>query len=103
MANGNYAKTNTSFGFFVRDGGSRPEVFCRKGFLRNVAKLTEKHHCQSLFFDKVAGLSGTLAQVFFCEFSEISKTPFFTEHLWWLPLKELSEKVFVAFYFFKNT
>ena len=35
---------------------SRPEVFCKKGALRNFAKLTGKHLCQSLFFNKVAGL-----------------------------------------------
>ena len=34
----------------------RPEVFCKKGFLRNFAKFTGKHLCQSLFFNKVAGL-----------------------------------------------
>ena len=28
----------------------------------------------------------TLAQVFSCEFSEISNNTFFKEHLWWLPL-----------------
>ena len=27
-----------------------------KGVLRNFAKFTEKHQCQSLFFNKVAGL-----------------------------------------------
>ena len=38
-----------------------PEVFCekrcslRKGVLRNLAKFTRKHLCQSLFFNKVAG------------------------------------------------
>ena len=35
---------------------SCPEVFCKKDVLRNIAKLTGKHLCQSLFFDKVAGL-----------------------------------------------
>ena len=35
---------------------SRPEVFCKKGALRNFAKLTGQHLCQSLFFNKVAGL-----------------------------------------------
>ena len=40
----------------------------RKGVLRNFAKFTWKHLCQSLFFNKVA-------------------TPFFTEHLWWLLLE----------------
>ena len=28
----------------------------------------------------------TLAQVFSCEFCEISKDTFFTKHLWWLLL-----------------
>ena len=34
---------------------SRPDVFCEKGVLRNFAKFTRKHLCQSLFFKKVAG------------------------------------------------
>ena len=34
---------------------SRPEVFY-KGVLRNFAKSTGKHLCQSLFFNKAAGL-----------------------------------------------
>ena len=44
--------------------------------------------CQSLFFNKVVGLrpetikKETLAKVFSCEFCEISKNTFFTEHLW---------------------
>ena len=33
-----------------------PEVFCKKGVLRNFAKFTGKHLCQILFFNKVAGL-----------------------------------------------
>ena len=47
----------------------------RKGVLRNFAKFTEKHLCQSLTKE-------TLAQVFSCEFYEISKNTFFTEILW---------------------
>ena len=31
----------------------RPEVFCKKCVFRNSAKFTEKHLCQSLFFNKV--------------------------------------------------
>ena len=50
---------------------SRLNVFCKKGVLRNFAKFTGKHLCQSLFFNKVAGLR-TLAQVLSCEFCEIS-------------------------------
>ena len=32
-------------------------MFCKKDVLRNVAKFTEKHLCQSLFLSKVAGPS----------------------------------------------
>ena len=35
---------------------SHPEVFCRRGVLRNFTKFTGKHLCQSLFFNKIAGL-----------------------------------------------
>ena len=34
-----------------------PEVFYEKSDLRNFSKLTGKHPCQSLFFNKIAGLS----------------------------------------------
>ena len=32
-----------------------PEVFYKKGVLRNFLKFTGKHLCESLFFNKVAG------------------------------------------------
>ena len=35
---------------------SRPEVFCKKGVIRNFEKHSGKHLCQSLFFNKVADL-----------------------------------------------
>ena len=50
---------------------SRPEVFCKKGVLRNFTKSTGKHLCQRLFFNKVAGLN----------FVKFLRTLFFTEHL----------------------
>ena len=56
------------------------EVFCRKSALRNFAKLTVKHLYQSLFFKKL--LKGTLVQVFYSEFFEISKNTIFTKHIW---------------------
>ena len=34
---------------------SRPEVFCKEGVLRNLAKFTGKHLCQRLFFNKLTG------------------------------------------------
>ena len=81
-------------------GSSRPEVFCKKGVLIAFTKFTGKHLCQSYFINKVAGLSEacnfikkeTLAQVFSCEFCEISKNTFFIEHLWWLLLSYYNKR-----------
>ena len=39
----------------MKGRSSHPEEFCKKGVLRNFAKLTGKHLCQGLFFNKVAG------------------------------------------------
>ena len=73
---------------------SRLEVFCRKGVLRNFGKFTGKHLCQSLLFNKVAGLrTVTLLKTRFwyrcfpVNFSKFLKTPSVTEHLRWLLLK----------------
>ena len=38
---------------------SRPEVFCKQGVLKIFTKFTGKYLCQSLFFNKVAGLKNT--------------------------------------------
>ena len=68
--------------------GSRPEMFCRKGVLRNFAKFTEKHLCQSLFFNKVAGLRPTtlLKRRLQHNFPKFLRTFFLTEPLRWLLL-----------------
>ena len=58
-----------------------PEVFCKKGVLRNFAKLTVKHLCLSLFFNNFIKKE-TLAQVFSCDFWDISRNTFFTEYIW---------------------
>ena len=55
----------------VRVRSSRQEVFCKKGILWNFAKFTGLHLCYSLFFKKES-----LAQMFSCEFCEISKKSF---------------------------
>ena len=62
---------------------SRPEVYCKKGVFRNFAKFTGKQLRQSLFFNNVVDLrpaallkKEALAQVFPCEFCEMSKNPF---------------------------
>ena len=59
-------------------------MFCKKRVLRNFPKFTWKHLCQSLLFNKVAGLRPatllkreTLAQVFSSEFCDISENTFF--------------------------
>ena len=44
----------------ARNRSSRPEVFCKKGVLRNFAKFKGKHLSQRLFFNTVAGLPATL-------------------------------------------
>ena len=53
-------------------------VLKKKLFLET--QNSQGNTCARVFFNKVAGL--TLAQVFSCEFCEISKSTFFTEHLW---------------------
>ena len=59
-----------------------------KGVLKNFAKYTRKHLCQSLLFNKNAGLRpATLLKkrlqhrCFPVNFAEISKNTFFTEQL----------------------
>ena len=59
-----------------------------KGALKNFAKFTRKHLCQSLFSNKVAGLRPAtllkkeiLAHMSSCEFWQIFMSTFFTEHL----------------------
>ena len=78
---------------------SRPEMFCEKGVLRNFAKFTGKHLCQSLFFNKVAGpRPATLLKkrlwhrCFPVNFAKFLRTTSFIEHLWWLLLYAVVSK-----------
>ena len=64
------------------------EVFYKKGALKKFAKFTGGHLCQSLFFNKVAGLRpATLLKKklghwhFSVIFAKFLRTPFFIEHL----------------------
>ena len=73
---------------------SRLEVFCRKGVFRNLKKFTGNHLCQSLLFNKVAGLrTVTLLEKRFwyrcfpVNCSKFLKAPSFNENLRWLLLK----------------
>ena len=61
----------------IINGSSRPDMFCKKGVLRNFPKFTGKHLCQILFSINFFIKKETLAQAFSCEFCEISKSTFF--------------------------
>ena len=65
----------------------------RKGVLRNFAKFTGKHLCQSLFFNKVAGLRPVALlkkrlwhRCFLVNFEKFLRTHFLPDHLRWLLL-----------------
>ena len=82
-----------------------PEVFYKKGVVRNFTKFIGKHLCLSLFFNKVAGLrpatfikKETMAQVFSYEFCEISKNTFF--HRTPLVAASMTSKTFFNYLFF---
>ena len=62
---------------------SHPEAFCKKGVHSNFAKFKVKHMCQSLLFNKVAGLR-LRHRCFPANFVKFLRPPFFIEHLWWL-------------------
>ena len=72
----------TSF-FDFQYRSSRPEVFYKKGLLRNFAKCAGKRLCESFFFNKVAGLRHGCFPV---NFTKFLRTPFLIEHLRWLLL-----------------
>ena len=88
---------------FGPDRSSCSEVLCKIGVLRNVAKFTGKHLCQSLFFNKVAGLRSAALfkkrlwhRCFPVNFAIFLRTPFFTEHLRWLLLDQILHKCKIA-------
>ena len=77
---------------------SRAEVFCKNGILRNIAKFTGKHLCQSFFFNKVAGFRFATSlkkrlwhRRFPVNFAKFLMTSFLKEHLWWLLLNISTE------------
>ena len=67
---------------------SRPEVFCKKGVLRNLAKSTGKHLCQSLFFATLLK-KRPWHRCLPVNFAKFLRTPFLTEHLRWLLLNDI--------------
>ena len=77
-----YWTKKSTYAMLIKLRSSHQRCSMKKDVLRNFTKFTGKHLCQSLFFNKVAGLLQTLAQVFSCKFCEISKNTFFTEYIW---------------------
>ena len=76
----------------VRYRSSRPAVFCEKGVLRNFAKFTENACVRVYFLIKLQTAPATLFKkrlwhrCFPVIFAKFLRTPFSTEHLWWLLL-----------------
>ena len=60
---------------WTRDRSSHQRCSMKKGILRNFTKFTGKHLAYNFMKKEI------LAQVFSCEFFEISKNTFFKEHL----------------------
>ena len=81
------AKNKFAYSFIDENiRSSRPEVFCKKGVLRNFAKFAGKHLCQSPFLNKVAGIRPATIlkkrfrhRYFPVNFVKFLRTPFFTE------------------------
>ena len=78
---------------------SLPEVFCKKGVWRNFVKFIGKHLCQSLFFNKIAGLKPATwlrktlwHRRFPVNLAKFPRTPFLTEHLRWRLLRVAPQK-----------
>ena len=60
---------------------SRPDEFCKRGVLRNFAKLTRKHLRRLQLYYK-----SLWRRYFPVNFMKFLRTPIFIEHLWWLLL-----------------
>ena len=52
-----------------------PEVFYKKGVLKNFSKFTGKHLCQSLFFNKVSKVKRDWRRCFPLNFEKFLRTP----------------------------
>ena len=66
--------------------GSRPQVFCKKGALKNFSQNSLENSCARVSFYKLIGWGLVFScRVFSFEFCEIW-TLFFIEHIWWLLL-----------------
>ena len=67
---------------------SRAEVFCKKGVLKISQNLLENTCARVFFLVKLQALlkKRLWHRCFLVNFLKFLRTPFFTEHLWWLVL-----------------
>ena len=77
-------------------------MFFRIGILKNFANFIGKHLCWSFFLMKLQALRpATLLKTrlqhrcFPMKFAKFLRTPFFTEHLWWLLLKIMNSSSYL--------
>ena len=55
----------------------------KKAVLKIFAKSPRNHLCRNFFLEKVTSLQPTTpAHVFYCEFYQVFKSAYFTEHIW---------------------
>ena len=85
MYNGSEALLEELFSRSCRS--SRPEVFCKKGALKNFGKFTGKHLCQSLFF-KILLKKRLRHRCSPANFVKFLRTHFSLERLRWLVLEQ---------------
>ena len=90
--NQKFSKCSRNLAIHLLHRSSHWQCFVKKDALRNFARFTGKHLCQSLFFNKVVGLRPTTLKMrlwhkcFPVKFAKSPRTAFFIEHLRWLPL-----------------
>ena len=79
---------------------SRPELFCRKGVVRNFEKFAGKHLCRVSFSIKLQALGLRPAlllkkrlwhRYFLVNLAKFLTIPFFIEHLRWLLLNKVND------------
>ena len=77
-------------------GSAQPEVFCKKKVFLEISQNSQEYTCARVsLLIKLQASPATLlkketqAQLFSCEFCEISKNTLFTEQLWATVSKEL--------------
>ena len=77
---------------------SRSQMFVKIDVLKIFTNCTGKHLCRSLFLIKLKACNFIKKRLqyrcFPKKFAKFLRTPFFTEHLWWLLLSALKKYIF---------